>query len=311
MAQTHPVQLAIVVDDGSTDATPAILDQYRSRWPALRVVQTEKRGLPHARNAGIKLCRSPFIAFLDSDDLWVARKLECQMALFSKLGPEVGFVHCGYYCIDDNGRRIERTIISPRRRGDIFRDLLVEGNIVSGSGSAVIAQRTLLQRVGGFDERLSFGEDWDLWIRLAAVSAVDFIPAPLVAIRVHDASMQADGDEERKRRQLFQLLAIVDRWYGTERFPPEMRRRYRHKVASYALSAIKGRRRYVLRFAVNFFRSVDLFFDLRRCGGRFGRDLFSGPFDFLGEVARISLKALVRRARGSGHVPLPQGTQGA
>src|SRR5262249_34682542 len=119
MAQTRPVRAVIAVDDGSTDATPGIRADYQRRWPALDVVRTGKRGLPHARNSGIARCRAPFIAFLDSDDVWAANKLERQLDLFAGQGARVGFVYCGYSLIDQEGRPSDRRPIAPTVRGDV------------------------------------------------------------------------------------------------------------------------------------------------------------------------------------------------
>src|SRR5260370_40769359 len=70
MAQTMPARATIVVDDGSTDDTAAIVEGYMGRWPALQLVRTRKRGLPHARNTGMANSQAPFVAFLDTDDVW-------------------------------------------------------------------------------------------------------------------------------------------------------------------------------------------------------------------------------------------------
>src|ERR1043166_7534525 len=86
-AQTRSVRAVIVVDDGSTDATPAVLAQYRQQWPLLELVRTEQHGVSHARNVGVARCRAPFVAFLDSDDVWDAAKLERQRGLSPAGGP--------------------------------------------------------------------------------------------------------------------------------------------------------------------------------------------------------------------------------
>jgi len=117
-------------------------------------------------------------------------KLARQRDLFASRGASIGLVYCGYSLIDERGRPSDRTVIAPRLRGDVLAELLVAGNLISGSRSAVVVRRSLLERAGGFDESLSFVEDWDLWLRLAELCEVDFVPEPLVAIRVHDENMQ-------------------------------------------------------------------------------------------------------------------------
>jgi glycosyltransferase involved in cell wall biosynthesis len=288
MAQTRPVRAAVAVDDGSIDATPDILADYQARWPALDVVRTGKRGLPHARNAGISRCRAPFIAFLDSDDVWAANKLERQLGLFAVHGARVGFVYCGYSLIDEEGRPSERHVIAPTLRGNVLADLL-GGNLISGSGSAVVVRRPLLERVGGFDESLTFAEDWDLWLRLAEVSEADFVPEPLVAIRQHDASMQHRVTSDRVKLQLIQRLRVLDRWYLQDRLPSALRAQMRRDVVSIAIGEI---RRQPLAGWVHAWRLVT---DLRRCESSLGRDLFSGRADFFGEFPPRIAAAVGRR----------------
>jgi glycosyltransferase involved in cell wall biosynthesis len=184
-AQTLTPRAVIVVDDGSTDATPGILAEYAARRPNLQTIRSDARGVAHARNLALRASRAQFVAFLDSDDVWRADKLAKQMALFTADRPEVGFVHCAYFCIDENGGRITKArLVAPRRRGDVFLDLLT-GYGLAGSASAVVARRDLVLAAGGFDETLLHGEDWDLWIRMAQLSHVDFVAEALVAIRVH------------------------------------------------------------------------------------------------------------------------------
>ena len=293
MAQTRPVRSAIVVDDGSTDATPDILADYRRRWPELAVVRIEPSGLAHARNVGIRMCCAPFVAFLDSDDVWVERKLERQMELFARSDPGIGFVHCGYYSIDAEGNVIQLEEIVPCRRDDPFRALLIEGNVVSGSASAVIVRRSLLERVGGFDESLSFGEDWDLWLRLAELSGLDFVSDALVAIRVHDDSMQHQKTRDKMKVRMFQRLNVLDRWYAIGKLPVQVREQFRADAVNIAIDEIWRRPLSGWRYAWR------LQAELKQSRTRLGRELFSGPMDFFGpfpfRIARAVLRPLYRR----------------
>src|SRR5436190_9018266 len=101
LQQTHAPLEVIVVDDGSTDDTPRLLDGYGDR---IRVIRQKNSGVAAARNAGVREARGELIAFLDSDDLWKPRKLELQIARF-EADPGLGLVHCGAETLDDqNGR---------------------------------------------------------------------------------------------------------------------------------------------------------------------------------------------------------------
>src|ERR1043166_9460555 len=125
-APTRPARTVIVVDDGSTDTTPDILADYQQCWPTLHVVRTGQKGLPHARNVGIANCRAPFVAFLDSEDLWTEDKLKQQIELFARCDPRVGPVYCGAYSIGADAHPIPQQQIVPHRRADVFRALLLE-----------------------------------------------------------------------------------------------------------------------------------------------------------------------------------------
>jgi len=293
--QTRPVRAVVAVDDGSTDATPHILADYQRRWPALQVVRTDKRGVSHARNIGMERCDAPFIAFLDSDDVWTANKLERQVDLFASKGACVGFVYCGYSVIDERGRPSGRPAITPTLRGDVLADLLLGGNLILGSGSAVVARRSLLERAGRFDENLSFAEDWDVWLRLAELSEVDFVPDPLVAIRLHAESAQK---RHELKLQLLQRVRVLDRWYVQNKLPPALRGQFRHDVVSLAIDEI---RREPLAGWIHARRLVA---DLRRTESSFGRSLFSGRTDFFLEFpprigAAIRRRATVRAGRAT------------
>jgi glycosyltransferase involved in cell wall biosynthesis len=294
-AQTRPVRAAIVVDDGSTDATPAILEQYRRRWPLLEVVRTEKCGVSHARNVGVAKCQAPFVAFLDSDDVWVATKLERQMALFAGDPSRLGFVYCGFFYIDVDGRPIEGRTTIPRLRGNVLRDLLVEGNVIWGSSSAVVARRELLERVGGFDERLWYGEDWDVWLKLAEQAEVEFAPDPLVGIQLHDKGAPS---ALAKKRQLLQDLMVVDRWHTATWFPASVRAQYRDRLAGIAYGKVAEQSIMGWLFAWR------LMAELKRSENRFARDLFAGPVDFLRELSPRIAKAIRRRTGARGGQPI-------
>jgi glycosyltransferase involved in cell wall biosynthesis len=212
-SQTLQPHRVVVVDDGSTDETPVLLRRYGERWPKLRVVRSEPSGVSRARNLGLAACESPFVAFLDSDDVWKPEKLERQMALLASR-PSVGWAHCSYFVIDKGGQIIANaTIFAPTKRGDIFLDLLDQYPL-SGSASAVVARRDLVAAAGGFDEALFHGEDWDLWLRLARLAHVDFVPEPLVGIRAHEESSQRRESPGRREAFFFQRLHVASKWIG-------------------------------------------------------------------------------------------------
>jgi glycosyltransferase involved in cell wall biosynthesis len=162
----------IVVDDGSTDRTPALLAGYGDR---LHVIRQANSGVSAARNAGIAASRGSLVAFLDSDDRWLPEKLAVQTAYFDA-EPEALICQTEELWIR-NGVRV-----NPRRRhckpsGNIFLPSL---ELCLVSPSAVMMRRRLFDQVGLFDETLPACEDYDLWLRVSCRFPVHLIDTPLI-----------------------------------------------------------------------------------------------------------------------------------
>lgn len=172
LAQDYPAVELIVVDDGSTDGTEELLAAYSTNIIHIR---QENKGVAAARNRGVAAAHGPLIAFLDSDDYWLPRKLTAQAAFFHSR-PEALICQTQEYWIR-NGRRV-----NPRRRhekpqGDIFVPSLA---LCLVSPSAVMLRKKLLDEVGGFDEALPACEDYDLWLRVSCRYPVYLIDTPLI-----------------------------------------------------------------------------------------------------------------------------------
>ena len=212
--QTVEINSVFVVDDGSTDRTREILFEYAARWPVLKVMHSDRRGVSRARNLGIAASEADFVAFLDSDDLWRPRKLELQMALFNNNSASPGFVHCACTQIDELGQPLAGTgVFSPSKRGNIFEDMVRHFYHISGSASAVVVRRELVNAVGRFDESISIAEDKDLWMKLAQISDADYVPDALVELRSHSDNTFSSLARHEPEFVLFQKLRIWNRWY--------------------------------------------------------------------------------------------------
>src|SRR3982751_6274244 len=190
-AQTWTDWDLIIADDGSGDDLRAYLQDLESR-PRVQVVWLPHSGIPAAvRNAAIHEATGTHVAFLDSDDLWAPRKLERQLALL-KARPECGWSYTAFQQVDREGvpPADERTRRFVPHEGDIFEHLVA--HTAELRTPSVMVARPLLVDVGGFDEAMRSGEDYDLWLRLALRSPVALLDEPLVDVRRHDRNHSRD-----------------------------------------------------------------------------------------------------------------------
>lgn len=168
----------IVVDDGSTDETRAVVAAFPD--PRIRYVYQENRGAPAALNAGIRLARGAYIAFLGADDRWLPEKLARQVAQLDGLPANVGVVYTDMYLLDLEGETVLGRFLEGRRppQGKVLSQLLrTDGAFIHPCASLI--RREVFDRVGAFDEVLKTHEDWDLWVRIAALYEVEALDLPL------------------------------------------------------------------------------------------------------------------------------------
>jgi glycosyltransferase involved in cell wall biosynthesis len=165
----------IVIDDGSRDGTAKALAPYQDRF--VSYIQNN-RGVSAARNRGIRMARGQWIAFLDSDDLWLPEKLETQTRFFSQ-NSEALICQTEEIWIR-NGRRVNPRKKHQKYSGNIFAPSL---RLCLVSPSAVMIKKGLFEQVGFFDETLPACEDYDLWLRISAHFPVFLIEQPLVVKR--------------------------------------------------------------------------------------------------------------------------------
>jgi glycosyltransferase involved in cell wall biosynthesis len=182
----------IVVDDGSTDDTAAVLAGYGE---AIRVVHKPNGGMSSARNAGIAVARGEFVAFLDADDWWLPGKLAKQVALMRQR-PEVGFSSTTARVEDQDGRLLNLWTCDQEDR-PILLTLFASNAGIAGGSSALMVRRDLLERVGPYDETLGGVEDGDLWMRLAAVSEYACLEEPLVVVLRRSGSVSRNVEGMR------------------------------------------------------------------------------------------------------------------
>ena len=186
-SQTVPADEVIVVDDGSTDETPRLIQE---NFPDARYIRQNNQGVSTARNRGIAAARSEWVAFLDSDDEWRATKLERQLDSLEEL-PRFRVCHTNEVWIR-RGRRVNPMKKHQKYGGYIFEQCLPLCVI---SPSSVVIHKSVFEELGTFDEELPVCEDYDLWLRVCALNPVLYLEEPLV--------VKYGGHEDQLSRSLW------------------------------------------------------------------------------------------------------------
>lgn len=201
----------IIVNDGSHDDIEAWVHQLNH--PKIRLISQRNQGLSAARNAGIAAARGEFIALLDADDIWSPIKLVEQVKRFEDC-PEAGLVYTGLSYIDAQGVETGR-MVQGTAEGFIFRELLLHNWI--GCGSVPMVRRECFETLGGFDTNLvSFGEDWDMWLRLAAAYPIQVVRQPLVQYRQHPSGASRNWPKMERSFNIL-LNKAFDAWSRPEK----------------------------------------------------------------------------------------------
>lgn len=205
LEQTHPPSEVVVVDDGSNDDTESVVKQFDS----VKYVRQENAGVCAARNRGVAETSSDLIAFLDADDTWEPTKLEKQVAR-SSAGENIGLVHCGIREFDETSGETIRIDLAGGEE-DVARNLLLwDGPGIVGPGGTILVTRLAFDAVGGFDERMKVGEDWDFCYRVARKFKVGFVPEPLVNYRSHDAAAHRNVENMEQGMLVFYEKAFAE-----------------------------------------------------------------------------------------------------
>jgi glycosyltransferase involved in cell wall biosynthesis len=196
----------IIADDGSDQGTRAYL-RTLDRPPRVRILWLAHTGNPAAvRNAALREARGEFVAFLDSDDAWHPDKLARQIELLRQQ-PHRLWCYSPVTHMNADGNPLAR---KPRARrmapsGAVFEQIARWQAAIAMP--TVVAQRKLVERVGGFDEQQLMHEDCDLWLKLAHESDVSVVDSPLSRVRHHDNHYSASGE-----RAVRDWIGLFEKW---------------------------------------------------------------------------------------------------
>jgi glycosyltransferase involved in cell wall biosynthesis len=202
--QTHRELEIIVVDDGSSDGTAALVREFSRSDPRLRCYRQPNQGVAAARNFALNLARGEFVAPVDADDLWHPQKIEAQLQRMLTSGPAVGLVYSWMCTISDSGVAIDFN--RPREDGASSPlPRLTETNFV-GCASVPLMRTAAVREVGGYDASLRQAraegcEDYDLYLKLAERWSFALVPDYLVGYRRSSGSMSTDVWKMRRSHQ--------------------------------------------------------------------------------------------------------------
>jgi GT2 family glycosyltransferase len=241
----------LIVDDGSTDATSAVANEYRSD-PRVTVIRQANSGLAASRNAGIARAQTEFVAFLDADDLWMPRFLEVTGSLL-EANPDAGFAYADGWAFDDVTRRVRRASVMARQRpptpppdnAEDFLLELVERNFILAEATV---RRSALDSTGPFDESLPAVEDYDLWLRMVSAGFRGVSTPELLLIR-------RDRPDSMSKDFVLMWQMHIRAWQSLAKGPDvsdRVRAAARRKIEATErlLAADAGRSSYPLRYRV-------------------------------------------------------------
>jgi hypothetical protein len=206
LAQTYPKLDVVVVDDGSTDETPNVLNKYKGK---IRTLVQSNAGASAARNRGISAARGEIISFLDSDDIWLPTKIEKQVDLMERAGKSVPCCLCNIKMQwqDAESSSFEIAALKPAVSVGVWTNV---GEILSTRfllfNQGVAIRREAIGQAGGFDSSLRYLEDYDYSLRLSAQGPWAFLSEPLAVWRESGSSLSQESRQDEAT-----LLACMSR----------------------------------------------------------------------------------------------------
>ncbi len=188
LAQTYPNWEALVVNDGSTDDTSKVMEQYAAKDRRIRLFHKENGGVASALNEGLRNAKGEWICWLSSDDLFVQTKLDIHVNAFN-LYPDIKVFHTDHFLLNEADQRIFPSglnvdAIIPEFRLQTLRFLQIN----YFNGISICIHRSVFGRVGFFNEKIRNGQDFDMWLRISALYRSQFLPQRTSTTRIHPSS---------------------------------------------------------------------------------------------------------------------------
>jgi len=245
LAQDHDDVQIVVVDDGSTDDTREVLSRYGRK---VRHVYQENAGVANAYNRALELAKGEYVHLLDADDVLTPSTVGRLAALLDE-SPSAGLAH-GDALVMDAGGEVYGTRVAPAsftgRRlipsGEAFKELLRGCHVTN---SAVMIRKVVFDKVTPFRQKSVPGEDWDMWLRVAAEYDVAHLPISACYYRVHDDSITSAYTVERVMRS---HLYTLDTIFGNPTFRYAHLRSYAYACLDRTIARVAARARERRRF---------------------------------------------------------------
>ena len=208
VAQTFPDWRILLIDDGSTDDTAAIVAPFQQQLgDRLRYIRQPNGGLPAARNRAIRESSAEFLALLDADDIWLPDRLEKTLTRFRE-SPQAGLAYGFVKTIDPVGNVLETFATrAPLSEGALAPQIYMR--LIDLPCPTITFRRSCVEAVGGFDETLKATEDRDLWLRIALEFEVVLVPHIIALYRTSPSSMSTDPE-----RMLRAQLHFIAKHFG-------------------------------------------------------------------------------------------------
>ena len=205
LAQTFADFEFVIIDDGSTDSSPAILREYAARDPRVKLTVRANKGLTATLNEAFAISRGKYLARMDCDDVALPQRFARQVALLDADAA----VACtgGWFQLIDGAGRLLTTLRPPAADAEIQAKMLRGHNAICHPCAMI--RRTAMERVGGYDTRFKTSQDIDLWLRLGEVGTLANVAEPVLQFRLHESSV---SETKREQQRQAGRLACEEAW---------------------------------------------------------------------------------------------------
>lgn len=187
--QTYPNFELIIIDDGSPDDQAKVIEPLAAKDSRIQYIKQANGGVSSARNHGYRLSKGDFLAFLDADDVWLPDNLEQKLAKFAS-DAELGLVHSDKAIINANSQLTGE--VKHGKEGYILDHLLSWNGTCIPTPSSILVKREVMEKVGGFDLKLSNAADQEFFFRVAKHYKIGRVPTVTWWYRVHDSNMHSN-----------------------------------------------------------------------------------------------------------------------